>query len=327
MWQYIIRRLLYMIPTLFIISIISFVIIQLPPGDFVTSYALSLASSGEEVDMAMLETLRQRYGLDQPMYVQYFKWISGVVQGDFGMSFDWDRPVSELIGDRLLLTMIVSVSSLIFSWLLALIIGIYSAVKKYSIFDYVFTFLGFLGLSIPNFMLALILMYVGMTYFGQSVGGLFSPEYLREPWSVARVIDLLKHLWVPVVIVGTSGTAGLIRVMRANLLDELGKPYVEAARSKGLKATKLILKYPVRVAINPLISQLAFVFPGIISGETVTSVVLGLPTTGPLFLRALQSQDMYLAGSFVLMLATMTVIGTLVSDILLAWFDPRVRYD
>ncbi len=327
MWQYIIRRLLYMIPTLFIISIISFMIIQLPPGDFVTSYALSLASSGEEVDMAMLETLRQRYGLDQPMYVQYFKWISGVVQGDFGMSFDWDRPVSELIGDRLLLTMIVSVSSLIFSWLLALIIGIYSAVKKYSIFDYAFTFLGFLGLSIPNFMLALILMYVGMTYFGQSVGGLFSPEYLRAPWSVARVIDLLKHLWVPVVIVGTSGTAGLIRVMRANLLDELGKPYVEAARSKGLKATKLILKYPVRVAINPLISQLAFVFPGIISGETVTSVVLGLPTTGPLFLRALQSQDMYLAGSFVLMLATMTVIGTLVSDILLAWLDPRVRYD
>jgi peptide/nickel transport system permease protein len=327
MWKYIIRRISYMIPTLVIISIISFIIIQLPPGDFVTSYAVSLAASGEEVDEALLEGLRQRYGLDKPMYIQYLKWVWGILHGDFGMSFDWNRPVRDLLGERLLLTMVVSLASLIFAWVVALVVGIYSAVRQYSLFDYIFSFLGFLGLSIPNFMLALILMYISTRYLGTGVGGLFSPEYLDAPWSVAKVVDLLKHLWVPVIVVGTAGTAGLIRTMRANLLDELRKPYVETGRSKGLSERVLILRYPVRVAINPLISNLGFVFPQIISGETITSVVLGLPTTGPLFLRALLSQDMYLAGSFILMLAVMTMIGVLVSDILLAWSDPRIRYD
>lgn len=327
MWQYMVRRLLLMIPTLFIISVVSFVLIQLPPGDFVTSYAVSLASSGEDVDEAMLESLRRRYGLDQPWYVQYGKWITRVLQGDFGMSFDWNRPVRDLIGQRILLTMVVSICSMLFAWVVSLIIGIYSAVKKYSVFDYVFTFIGFLGLSVPNFMLALVLMYVSLRYLGTGAGGLFSAEYVDAPWSPGRVIDLLKHLWIPVIIVGTAGTASLIRVMRANLLDELNKPYLETARAKGLKAKRAILKYPVRVALNPLISQFAFVFPGIVSGEIIVSVVLGLPTTGPLFLRSLQSQDMFLAGSFVLILATMTVIGTLISDIMLALFDPRIRYD
>lgn len=327
MWPYIGRRLLYMIPTLIVISIISFVLIQLPPGDFLSSYIATLAASGDHVDAALEAALRKRYGLDQPLYVQYFKWISGMLRGDFGYSFEWNRPVSELIGERLALTMVVSVSSLLFAWVVALPIGVLSAVRQYSLLDYFFTFIGFIGLAIPNFMLALILMYTANRYFGVSVGGLFSAEYADAPWSVGKILDLLKHLWIPIVIVGTAGTAGLIRITRANLLDELRKPYVETARAKGVKEWRLVLKYPVRIALNPFISTVGFIFPQIVAGEVVTSVVLSLPTTGPLLLRALLSQDMYLAGSFVFLLATLTVIGVLVSDILLAWLDPRIRYD
>lgn len=327
MWTYIARRLIYMIPTLLVISIISFILIQLPPGDYLTAYMAQLAQSGDAVDKAVIAALRQQYGLDKPMYVQYFKWIWGVLHGDFGFSFEWNQPVRTLIGERLALTMVVSLASLLFAWIVALPIGIYSAVRQYSVFDYIFTFGGFLGLATPNFMLALILMYTANKYLGTSVGGLFSSEYLNAPWSLAKFLDLLEHLWIPMIIVGTAGTAGLIRITRANLLDELRRPYVETARAKGLKESFLILKYPVRVALNPFISTIGFVLPQIISGATITSVVLSLPTTGPLLLRALLSQDMYLAGSFVLILASLTVVGVLLSDILLAWIDPRIRYD
>jgi len=327
MWPYIGRRVLYMIPTLIVISIISFVLIQLPPGDFLSSYMATLAASGDHVDAALEAALRRRYGLDQPIYVQYFKWVSGMLRGDFGYSFEWNRPVSQLIGERLALTMVVSASSLLFAWMVALPIGVISAVRQYSFFDYFFTFIGFIGLAVPNFVLALVLMYTANRYLGVSVGGLFSAEYADAPWSIGKVIDLLKHLWIPIVIVGTAGTAGLIRITRANLLDELRKPYVETARAKGIKEWRLILKYPVRVALNPFISTIGFIFPQMVAGEVVTSVVLSLPTTGPLLLRALLSQDMYLAGSFVFLLAALTVIGVLISDILLAWLDPRIRYD
>ncbi len=327
MLTFIVRRLLYMIPTLLIISIISFILIQLPPGDYLTSYIAQLSQSGDAVDEALVAALRKQYGLDQPMYMQYFKWITGILRGDFGYSFEWNQPVSGLIGERLMLTMVVSISSLLFSWMVALPIGIYSAVRQYSVFDYIFTFIGFLGLSVPGFMLALVLMYLANRHLGLSVGGLFSPDFVDAPWSMAKFVDLLKHLIIPMVIVGMSSTAGLIRIMRANLLDELRKPYVETARAKGLKKVKLILKYPVRVALNPFVSTIGFVLPQIVSGATITSVVLSLPTTGPLLLRALLSQDMYLAGSFVLMLASLTVVGMLLSDILLAWLDPRIRYD
>ena len=327
MTSYIIRRLFYMVPTLLIISIISFIIIQLPPGDFITSYIASLQQSGTQVSQSIIDSMRQRYGLNQPIYVQYFKWITGVVQGDLGMSFERNKPVAEIIGERITLTAIVSITSMAFSWVFGLIIGAYSAVRQYSLFDYIWTFFGFLGRSIPNFMLALIFMYISVWTFGTGAGGLFSPQYANAPWSMAKVVDLLKHLWVPVIVVGTAGTAGVIRIMRANLLDQLGQPYVKAARAKGLREWKLILKYPFRVAINPLISNLGFLFPRIVSGTIITGVVLGLPTTGPMLLQALLAQDMYLAGSFILIIASLTVFGVLISDILLAWSDPRIRYD
>lgn len=327
MWSFLLRRLLFIIPTLFIISVISFVIIQLPPGDYLTAYMAQLEGA-PHVDEALIAALRQRYGLDQPIFMQYYKWISGIIlRGDFGYSFEWNQPVRALITERLLLTIAISLSSLLFAWVVALPIGIYSAVRQYSIFDYVFTVFGFLGLAIPNFMLALVLMYVAHKFLGMSVGGLFSPAYIDAPWSWAKVVDFLQHIWIPMIIIGTAGTAALIRITRANLLDELRKPYVETARAKGLKKTWLVIKYPVRVALNPFVSSIGFVLPALISGEIIVSVVLGLPTTGPLLLRALLSQDMYLAGSFVMMLATLTVIGVLISDILLAWLDPRIRYD
>jgi peptide/nickel transport system permease protein len=327
MAAYIARRLLYMIPTLVLISVVSFVIIQLPPGDFLTTYAAGLAAQGETVDPAVLAALRQRYGLGEPFHVQYWKWITGIVlRGDFGQSFEWNRPVADLIWNRLGLTVMLSVATLLFVWAVALPIGIYSALRKYSIGDYVATFVGFIGLATPNFLLALILMYVGFAYFGQSVGGLFSPQYLDQPWSWAKILDLLAHLWIPMVVIGTAGTAGLIRVMRANLLDEIGKPYVVTARAKGLPERRLLVKYPVRVALNPFVSTVGWILPGLISGEAIVAIVLSLPTTGPLLLRALTSQDMYLAGSFILMLSLLTVVGTLVSDLLLAWLDPRIRY-
>jgi peptide/nickel transport system permease protein len=274
-----------------------------------------------------VEALRKRYNLDEPIYVQYVKWMGGLLRGDLGMSLEWNRPVKELISERILLTIIISIVTLLFTWAIAIPIGIYSAVKQYSIGDYVFTFLGFIGLATPNFLLALIFMYIGYSVFGASAGGLFSPAYQNAPWSIAKFMDLLGHLWIPVIIIGTAGTAGLIRVMRGNLLDELRKQYVVTARAKGVPRLKLLLKYPVRVALNPLISTVGWVLPAIVSGSVITAVVLGLPTTGPLLLRALMNQDMYLAGSMVMILSCLTVVGTLISDLLLLWLDPRIRYE
>lgn len=320
---YIARRILYLIPTLIIVSIIAFAVIQLPPGDFLASL---ISSAVETVDQAQVDALRERYGLDDPIYVQYWKWISGIItRGDFGDSFEWNRPVSDLIWERLGLTMVISLFTLAFVWIVSIPIGIYSAVKKYTIGDYLVTVIGFIGLAIPNFLLALVLMYIAFRYFGQSVGGLFSPEYIEAEWSLDRVLDLLSHLWLPVIILGTAGTAALIRVMRANLLDELSKLYVDAARARGLSELKLLFKYPVRVALNPLVSALAWVFPALVSGSAITSIVLNLQTTGPLLYRSLQAQDMYLAGSLILLVSVLTIIGTLVSDILLAWIDPRIQ--
>lgn len=326
MLQYISRRIVVMVPTLFAISVVTFIIIQLPPGDFLTSLVAGMAAQGETVNQAAIEALREHYGLGQPVYVQYAKWIWGVLHGDFGQSFEWNRPVSALIWDRLGFSFALSFCALLFTWAVAFPIGIYSAVRRYTKGDYFFTFLGFIGLSIPNFLVALVLMYVSFKVFNQSVGGLFSPEYVEAPWSFNKVADLLQHLWIPIVIIGTSHTAGLIRIMRANLLDELHKPYVVTARAKGLSEPRLLLKYPVRLALNPFVSTVGWSLPGLVSGEAIIAVVLSLPTTGPLLLRALQSKDMYLAGSFILMLSILTVIGTLISDILLAWLDPRIRY-
>lgn len=327
MLHLIFKRILWMIPTLFVISIISFTIIQLPPGDYLTSYIAALEETGETVDAAEVEALRKRYNLDEPVYIQYIKWMGGLLRGDLGMSFEWNRPVKQLIGERILLTIIISIVTLLFTWSLAIPIGIYSAVKQYSIGDYVFTFIGFIGLATPNFLLALIFMYIGYSVFGASAGGLFSPMYQNAPWSLAKFMDLLGHLWIPVIVIGTAGTAGLIRIMRGNLLDELRKQYVITARAKGVPKLKLLLKYPVRVAINPLVSTVGWVLPAIVSGSVITAVVLGLPTTGPLLLRALMNQDMYLAGSMVMMLSLLTVVGTLISDLLLLWLDPRIRYE
>jgi len=327
MLVYIARRVLYMIPTLVIISVISFIIIQLPPGDYLTSYIAQLSETGESVDEAVIASLKKRYGLDQPMYIQYFMWINGVLHGDFGQSFEWNKPVSELIWERLALTMAVSLFSLVFTYVVAIPIGIYSATHQYSVGDYFFTFVGFLGLATPNFLLALVLMFLFYKYFGLSVGGLFSPEFVEAPWNWAKVIDMMNHMWIPVIVIGTAGTCGLIRVMRGCLLDELRKQYVVTARAKGIGERTLLFKYPVRVAVNPIISTIGWTLPSIVSGATITAIVLSLPTTGPLLLRSLMSQDMYLAGSFILLLATLTVIGTLISDILLAWLDPRIRYE
>lgn len=328
MLSYIIRRILTAIPTVFVISIISFVIIQLPPGDFLTSYAAALAEQGDTVSDDQLAALREAYGLGQPIYVQYYKWMSGILlRGDFGRSLEWGEPVSDLIWGRLGMTMIVALSSFLFIWAIAIPAGIYSATHQYSVLDYVFTFINFLGLAIPNFMLALVLMWVGFAYFGADVGGLFSPEYKNAEWSLAKVWDMIKHLWIPAIVVGTAGTAGLMRTMRANMLDELNQPYVETAHAKGLSERRVIWKYPVRVALNPFISTIGFYLPRIINGSIITAVVLSLPTVGPYLLRALLSQDMYLAGAIIFLVSILTVIGTLLSDIALAWLDPRIRYE
>ncbi|MGL5009748.1 MAG: ABC transporter permease [Paracoccaceae bacterium] len=327
MLAYTFRRLLLMIPTLFAISVISFVIIQLPPGDFLDSMLAQMEAEGGGMDEQQIAAIRARYGLDQPIWIQYFNWIGGILtRGDFGQSFEWNRPVSELLWERLGLTVAVSFSALIATWLIAFPIGIYSAVRKYSIGDYIFTGIGMIGLATPSFLVALILMYVAFAYFGQSVGGLFSPEYRDAPWSWGKFVDLLAHIWIPLLVIATNGTASLIRILRANLLDELNKPYVVTARAKGLTEARLLIKYPVRAALNPFVSSLGYVLVGLISGEAIISVVLNLPTTGPILLQALKAQDMYLAASFILMLSVLTVIGTLLSDILLAALDPRIRY-
>ncbi len=327
MLSYILRRLLIAIGTVWVISVIAFVIIQLPPGDYVTSYIAQLMATGTLVTQEEAENLRLQYGLNQPVYVQYAKWAWLVMHGNFGVSMEWKRPVTEVIGDRLLLTVLLALAAVIFTWILALPIGIYSAVRQYSVGDYAVTFLGFIGLAVPNFLLALVIMYFAFVYFGASVGGLFSTEYMDAPWSVARVLDLLKHLWIPALILGTAGTAQLIRIMRANLLDELRKPYVITARAKGLSEMRAILKYPVRVALNPFVSTVGYTLPYLVSGSIIVSIVLSLPTVGPLLLKALIAQDMFLAGTIVLLLGIMTVIGTLISDILLVWIDPRIRLE
>ncbi|WP_154795989.1 ABC transporter permease [Occultella kanbiaonis] len=320
------RRLLYMVPTLFAISLVSFLIIQLPPGDYITTLVAQMENDGQSLDAATIEALRVRYGLDEPFIVQYWLWISNILfHGDFGQSFQWNQPVAVLLERTLPFTILLTFSTLLFTWVIAFPIGIYSAVRQYSPGDYLATTIGFLGLAIPNFLLALGLMYVALFFFGQSVGGLFSPEYETAPWSLAKMGDLLGHLWIPMVVLGTAGTAGLIRVLRANLLDELRKPYVVAARSRGLSERRILLKYPLRVAVNPFLSTIGWVLPALVSGEIIVSQVLSLPTTGPLLLGALRSQDMYLAGAVIFIVSVLTVVGTLLSDILLAKLDPRVR--
>ncbi len=326
MTQYILRRVFLMVPSLFAISIVSFIIIQLPPGDFLTTYVAGLASMGEAVDQAGLEAMREQYGLNQPVYVQYAKWIWRVLHGDFGRSFEWKDKVSNIIWGRLALTVIFSLFALLMHWIIAFPVGIYSAVRKYSIGDYIATFLIFLGIAIPDFLFALVLMVIAFMQFNISVGGLFSPDFENAPWTLARVVDFLKHLWIPVIILGLSGTAGLIRTMRANLLDELRKPYVTTARAKGQKEWKLLLRYPVRAALNPFISTVGWSLPGLVSGATIIAIVLNLQMVGPLLLRALMAQDMFLAASMIMILSALTLIGTLLSDILLAWLDPRIRY-
>jgi len=316
-----------LIPLLLVVSVVSFIIIQLPPGDFMTTYIANLKMSGVEVAKDEAARLRILYGLDKPLYVQYLMWIRNIIlYGDFGRSFQWNQPVKEILADRVTLTVIISLLSTIFVWIVAIPIGIYSALRQYSVFDYTFTFLGFIGLSMPSFLLALILMWFLYSQFGFSMTGLFSPEFVTAPWSIARVLDMSKHIWLPIIIIGLSGTAGLIRTMRGNLLDELRKQYVIAAYAKGLPERRLIFKYPVRIAVNPLISTIGWMLPGIFSGEALVAIVLNIQTIGPVLLRAVMAQDMYLAGSITLILSTLAVIGTLISDILLAWLDPRIRY-
>ena len=328
MISYILRRLVYMVPTVLIISMIAFVVIELPPGDFLTSHIAALRAQGANITESEIAALEKRYGLGMPLHKRYFKWITGIVlRGDFGVSFEWEVPVSRLIAERLPFTVIISLSTLLFTYIVAIPVGVYSAVKQYSTFDYVFTSLGFVGLATPNFLLALILMFIFYTYFDLSIGGLFSPEYRTANWSINKFIDLINHLWIPIIVIGTAGTAGLIRMMRGILLDELGKDYVRTARAKGLKESVVIVKHTVRIALNPIVSAVAFQFPRIVSGAAITSIVLSLPTTGPLLLQALETQDMYLAGSFILLLSTLTVIGTFVSDLFLVWIDPRISYE
>jgi len=328
MLRFIVSRLFWMIPSLVALSFLSFVLIQLPPGDYVTTYIATLAASNEVVDQNTAADLRARFGLDQPVYVQYWKWIFGILSdGNFGLSFEWQQPVSELIWERMTLTLLLTVSTLLLTWGIALPIGVFSAVKKYSVGDYFATFFSFLGLAIPSFLLALVLMYVAAVQFGQEVGGLFSEPYKTAPWSLGKVLDLAAHLWVPVVILAVSGTASLIRVMRANMLDELNKPYVTTARAKGLSEFALLVKYPLRVALNPFISTIAWLLPNLVSGSIIVAIVLSLPTAGPMLLQSLMSQDMYLAGAFVLLICALTLLGSLVSDILLALVDPRIRLE
>ena len=327
MLNYIVRRILLMIPTLAVISVLVFTIIQLPPGDIITSRLMLLQQQGVDVSQEAIAAMRARYNLDDPLHIQYLRWIGGFLRGDLGYSVEHGQSVNNLIWERLGYTLLLTTTATLFAWLVAFPVGVLSALHQYSVFDYVATFFAFLGLATPNFLLALVLMYLGYAWFGISIGGLFSPEFAAAPWSVDKILDLLKHLWIPAVVLGTAGMAGLMRVMRANLLDELGKPYVQTALAKGLHPVRLVIKYPMRIAINPFISTVGWLLPHLISGAAITSIVLSLPTTGPLLLQSLRNQDMYLAGSFLMMLSTLTVVGTLLSDILLAIVDPRIRYE
>ncbi len=316
-----------MVPTLALISIIVFIVIQLPPGDIVTSTLDRLQASGVEVSAEQVQNLRAQYNLDKPMYMQYVHWIGGFLTGDMGYSYLYARPVNELVWERMGYTLIITFAALIFVWVVAIPLGIYTAVRQYSIGDYTLTSAGLIGLATPPFLLGLILMYVGYEWFGVSIGGLFSPEYREAPWSWLRFKDFLSHLWIPMIVLGLGGTAAQMRIMRANLLDELKKPYVVTARAKGVKPFKLIMKYPVRIAINPFVSSLGLQIPFLISGEAIVGMVLNLPTTGPMLFQALLNQDMYLAGSFLMLLSILTVLAMLASDLLLAVVDPRIKYE
>lgn len=327
MTGYIVGRLLWFIPTLFAVSLISFVIIQLPPGDYLTTLEAQMSSEGD-YSPEVIAALRARFGLGEPWLVQYGRWMWAMIaHGDLGYSFEWRQPVSVLIGEFLALTVVVTGATLVVTWLIAIPIGVYSAVRPYSVFDYIATIFGFLGKATPNFLLALILMWWAFTQFGADVTGLFSPEFANAPWSLAKIWDLICHLWLPLIVLGTSGSASLIRQMRANVMDELHKPYVEAARAQGLPEWRVIIRYPLRVALNPFLSTIGGSLPELFSGAVTTAIVLNLPLAGPMLLRALMSQDMYLAGSYIFLLSVFTLVGTLISDLLLVIFDPRIRFE
>ena len=327
MLRYIVRRVAAFAPLLLLLSAVSFAIIELPPGDYLTTYVLQLEMQGNRVTAETVANLSAYYGLDQPIYTRYLLWLRNILlRGNLGWSFAHDRPVAAVIGERLGLTLVVTISTLVFTYVAAVPIGVYSAVRQYSFFDYFWTFWGFVGLAIPNFLFALVLLWISFRYFGVPITGLFAPEFVDAPWSLARVWSMLQRLWAPVLVVGTAGMAGLIRVMRATLLDELRKLYVVTARAKGVAEGRLLFKYPVRIAVNPIISGIGWLLPAIISGATITSIVLNLPTTGPVLLGALLAQDMYLAGSFVMILSILVLVGNLISDIVLAWVDPRIRF-
>jgi peptide/nickel transport system permease protein len=325
MLRYILWRIAVMVPTLLLISMLVFTIIELPPGDYFESYISELRAMGEAADMEEIEALRERYGFDQPAPIRYIQWVGGMLHGDFGYSFEYQLPVSDVVGDRLWLTVLVSFVTILVTWIIAFPIGIYSATHQYSWGDYGLTFLGLLGLAVPNFILALILMYFANIWFGTSIGHLMDQKYLNEPMSWDKAMSILEHLWIPVIIIGTAGTAGMVRRLRANLLDELQKQYVVTARAKGMGPFRALVKYPLRMSLNFFISDIGSILPAIISGAEITAIVLSLETTGPMLIKALQSQDMYLAGSFLMFLAFLTVIGVLVSDIALALLDPRIR--
>lgn len=325
MLSYIIHRILIMVPTLVAISIVIFTIINLPPGNYFTTYIAELQGSGETADLAKIEFLEKEYGFDRPLWQQYIYWAGGLLHGDLGYSFAYDLPVDKVVGDRLLLTAVVSITTIIFTYIVAFPIGIYSATHQYSIRDHLLTLLGFLGLATPSFLLALVLLYFANVYFGISIGGLMDPKYLDQPWSWPKLLSLMGHIWIPVIVIGSAGTAAMIRRLRANLLDELQKQYVVTARAKGLHPFKVLFKYPLRMALNPFISDIGSLLPQVISGAAIVSVVMSLPTTGPMLLSALRSQDMYLAGSFLMFMAFLTVIGVFVSDLALALLDPRIR--
>ena len=327
MINFILRRFVHGVFLFFAISIVVFIVIELPPGDYLTTLAADLERQGSQKAEMQLASLRLRYGLDQPIYVRYGLWITRFVQGDLGESLQYQKPVSELIGDSLLFTVVISLATWIFTWIVAIPIGVYSATHKYSFLDQLFTVLSFIGLATPGFLLALILMVVSVYVFGSPIGGLFSPGMAEQPWSLAKVIDLIKHLWIPVVLVGLSGTAELVRIMRGNLLDILNAQYVQSARARGLREQIVVWKHAVRMAVNPLVSLIGLQLPGIISGSIIISVVLGLPTLGPYLLSALRFQDMYFAGSFLMLLSLLLLIGNFLADIALAWVDPRIHYD
>jgi peptide/nickel transport system permease protein len=322
---FLVRRLITMVWTLIGISILVFIIIQLPPGDYLSTYMAEIQAMGEKVADEKIAFLREQYGLDKPLWQQYLVWVTGLLHGDLGYSFEYNQPVEDVIGDRLFLTLVLNFFTVVFIYVVSFPIGVYSATHQYSTADHTLSFLGFLGLATPNFLLALILLYLANVWFGTSIGGLMDPEYVDQPWTLGKLLSVLEHLWIPVIVIGTSGTAGMIRRLRANLLDELQKQYVTTARAKGVPEGRLLRRYPLRMALNPFISDIGSLLPQVVSGSVIVSAVMSLPTTGPMLLSSLQSQDMYLAGSFLMFLAVLTVVGMLVSDILLAVLDPRIR--